>query len=103
LVAEHSSGFVYLVSRTGVTGEQKSLSSAAGPLAEKMRQFTKLPIALGFGVSTPAHVADVARIADGVVVGSAIVKFIEANSASPDLAAKLEAFTRQMTAPLHAS
>ena len=103
LVAEHSSGFVYLVSRTGVTGEQQSLSAAAAPLAEKMRRLTTLPMALGFGVSTPAQVAEVARLADGVVVGSAIVKFIEANSAAPDLPAKLEAFTCQLTAPLHAS
>jgi tryptophan synthase alpha chain len=103
LVAEHSSGFVYLVSRTGVTGEQQSLAASAAPLAERMRQLTQLPIALGFGVSTPAQVAEVARLADGVVVGSAIVKFIEANAASPELPAKLEAFTRQLTAPLHPS
>ena len=103
LVAEHSSGFVYLVSRTGVTGEQQSLAASAAPLAEKMRQLTQLPITLGFGISTPAQVAEVARLADGVVVGSAIVKFIEANSASPELPAKLAAFTRQLTAPLRAS
>ena len=103
LVAEHSSGFVYLVSRTGVTGEQQSLALSAGTLAQRMRQLTPLPIALGFGVSTPAQVAEVAQLADGVVVGSAIVKFIEANSAAPDLPAKLEAFTRQLTAPLHRS
>ena len=102
LVAEHSSGFIYLVSRTGVTGEQQTLSGAAAPLAEKMRRLTTLPIALGFGVSTPAQVAEVAKLADGVVVGSAIVKFIEANGNAADLPAKLEAFTRQLTAPLHA-
>ena len=103
LVAEHSSGFVYLVSRTGVTGEQKSLAASAAPLAEKMRQLTPLPIALGFGISTPGQVEEVARLADGVVVGSAIVKFIEANSASRELPAKLEEFTRQLSAPLHPS
>ena len=103
LVAEHSSGFVYLVSRTGVTGEQHSLAASAAPLAARMRKLTELPIALGFGVSTPAQVAEVARLADGVVVGSAIVKFIEANTAAPDLPARLEAFIRQLTAPLHAS
>jgi tryptophan synthase alpha chain len=103
LVSEHSSGFVYLVSRTGVTGEQQSLAISASPLAQRMRQLTQLPIALGFGVSTPAQVAEVARLADGVVVGSSIVKFIEANSASPELPAKLEAFTRQLTAPLQQS
>jgi tryptophan synthase alpha chain len=103
LVAEHSSGFVYLVSRTGVTGEQPSLAASAARLTERMRQLTQLPLALGFGVSTPEQVAEVARLADGVVVGSAIVRFIEANSASPDLAANLEAFTRQLTSPLHSS
>jgi tryptophan synthase alpha chain len=103
LVAEHSSGFVYLVSRTGVTGEQASLAASAAPLTERMRQLTQLPLALGFGVSTPAQVAEVARLADGVVVGSAIVKFVEAHSAAPDLPARLEAFTRQLTAPLQLS
>jgi tryptophan synthase alpha chain len=68
-----------------------------------MRRLTNLPLALGFGVSTPAQVAEVARLADGVVVGSAIVKLIEAHSASPDLPARLEAFTRQLTAPLQPS
>jgi tryptophan synthase alpha chain len=100
LVAEHSSGFVYLVSRTGVTGERESLAASAAPLAQTMRHLTNLPIALGFGISTAAHVSEVSRLADGVVVGTAIVRFIEANSAAPDLPAKLEAFTRQLTAPL---
>jgi tryptophan synthase alpha chain len=103
LVAEHSSGFVYLVSRTGVTGEQSSLAASAASLTQRMRRLTPLPLALGFGVSTPQQVAEVARLADGVVVGSAIVKLIETNSAAPDLPAKLEAFTRQLTAPLQPS
>lgn len=100
LIAEHSSGFVYLVSRTGVTGEQQSLSSAAAPLIERTRKFTNLPLALGFGISTPAQVAEAAQQADGVVVGSAIVKCIEAHAAASDLPAQLEAFTRALTAPL---
>lgn len=99
-VAEHSSGFIYLVSRLGVTGEQSSLSAAAGPLAQRMRSVTKLPLAIGFGISTPEQVAEVARLADAVVVGSAIVKFIETHAAAPDLPARLEAFTRTLTAPL---
>jgi tryptophan synthase alpha chain len=103
LVAEHSSGFVYLVSRTGVTGEQQSLAASAAPLAQRMRQLTQLPIAVGFGISTAEQVAEVARLADGIVVGSAIVKFIEANGNSPELPAKLEAFTRKLSAPLHPS
>lgn len=103
LVAEHSSGFVYLVSRTGVTGEQKSISESAAPLAKRMRELTELPLALGFGISTPEQAREAARVADGVVVGSAIVKFIETNAACPDLTSRLEDFTRQLTAPLRAS
>ncbi len=100
LAAEHSSGFVYLVSRTGVTGEQQSVSEAAAPLTQRMRAMTDLPLAVGFGISKPEQVSEVARLADGVVVGSAIVKCIEENAAIPGLNAKLESFTRNLTAPL---
>ncbi|HZS56814.1 MAG TPA: tryptophan synthase subunit alpha [Bryobacteraceae bacterium] len=102
LVAEHSSGFVYLVSRTGVTGEQISLSEAVAPLTRKMRALTDLPLAVGFGISTPEQVAETARFADGVVVGSAIVRQIEEHMADKDLAGQLESFTRRLTAPLRA-
>jgi len=77
LVAEYSTGFVYLVSRTGVTGEQVALSESLGTLIEKTRAVTKLPLAAGFGISTPDQARTVARMADGVVVGSAIVRQIE--------------------------
>ena len=100
LVAEHSSGFVYLVSRTGITGEQASLSDAAVPLVRRMRQFTTLPLGVGFGISTPEHVAEVATVADGVVVGSAIVKFIEKHAESANLSSDLEGFVRELTSPL---
>jgi tryptophan synthase alpha chain len=106
LVAERSSGFIYLVSRTGVTGEQASLSTAVAPLIARIRPLTNLPLAVGFGISTPEQVAEVSRLADAVVVGSAIVKFIETHAASHDLealAAQLEAFTSRLTAPLRAS
>jgi tryptophan synthase alpha chain len=99
-VGHHSSGFVYLVSRTGVTGEQLSLSEHAIPLIKRMRRHTDLPLAVGFGISRPEHVAEVARFADGVVVGSAIVKTIEAHSKSGDLYGSLESFTRNLTLPL---
>jgi len=101
LVAEHSSGFVYLISRTGVTGEQWSVSAAAEPLTRRMRKLTDLPLAVGFGIGTPEQVEEVASIADGVVVGSAIVRFMETNASSVDLPARLEDFTRRLTAPLH--
>lgn len=100
LVAEESSGFIYLVSRTGVTGAQESVADAAHQLTARMRELTRLPLAVGFGISTPAHVEEVARIADGVVVGSAIVRFIETHGAAPDLPAQLEAFIRELSAPL---
>jgi tryptophan synthase alpha chain len=77
LVAQYSTGFVYLVSRTGVTGEQAALSASLAPLISKMRAATKLPLAAGFGISTPEQAAAVAKMADGVVVGSAIVRQIE--------------------------
>lgn len=102
-VAEQSSGFVYLVSRTGITGEQSSLSSSAIPLAEKMRSLTNLPIAVGFGISTPQQVAEVGTIADGVVVGSAIVRFIEEHSSDAALPQKLEHFVRSLSAPLRSA
>jgi tryptophan synthase alpha chain len=67
-----------------------------------MRQVTNLPLAVGFGVSTPEHVAEVARVADGVVVGSAIVRQIEGGAQDPDLAEQVAAFIRRLTAPLRA-
>ncbi|HEX4164657.1 MAG TPA: tryptophan synthase subunit alpha [Bryobacteraceae bacterium] len=103
LVSEHASGFVYLVSRTGVTGEQQTVSESVQPLVERMRQLTELPLAVGFGVSTAEQVRQVAKVADAVVVGSALVKLIETHSTSVDLAKRLESFTRQLTSSLHAS
>jgi tryptophan synthase alpha chain len=94
LVAEYSSGFVYLVSRTGITGEQQSIADSALPLIERMRAHTTLPLAMGFGVSKPEHVAALAPHVDAVVIGSAIVRQIERDPA------KLEWFMRELTRPL---
>lgn len=76
-VAAASRGFVYAVSRTGVTGEQGLISADAGPLVGRIKALTEVPVALGFGISTPKQVAAAAAVADGVVVGSALVRFIE--------------------------
>ena len=76
-VAEASRGFVYAISRMGVTGERQSLSQEARPLVERLRALTDVPVALGFGLSTPEQVAEAAQAADGVVVGSALVRFLE--------------------------
>ncbi|MGC2660696.1 MAG: tryptophan synthase subunit alpha [Bryobacteraceae bacterium] len=100
LVAGYSSGFIYLVSRTGVTGERQSLSEAARPLIARMRAYTELPLAVGFGIGTPEQVEETARVADAVVVGSAIVRLIETNAGKPTLAGELERFTSCLTAPL---
>lgn len=76
-IARASRGFVYAVSRTGVTGTRKQLAGDAQALVGRLRKFTDLPIALGFGISTPAQFRDAGRFADAVVVGSAIVQTIE--------------------------
>jgi tryptophan synthase alpha chain len=76
-VAEASRGFVYAISRTGVTGERQALSGEARPLVERLRALTDVPVALGFGLSTPEQVREAAGVADGVVVGSALVRFLE--------------------------
>src|SRR5580658_6105911 len=94
LVAEYSSGFVYLVSRTGITGEQQTIADSALPLIARMRAHTGLPLAMGFGVSKPEHVAALAPYVEAVVVGSAIVRQIERDPA------KLELFMRNLTSPL---
>ena len=77
LVAKYCSGFVYVVSRTGVTGEQSQVSSSVAPLVEKLRKFTSLPLGVGFGISSASQAAEVGSVADGVVVGSAFVRTIE--------------------------
>lgn len=76
-IAANSSGFIYAVSRAGVTGAQNETSSAAEVLVNRARQFTDLPIAVGFGISTCQQIEDVWRYADAAVVGSAIVAEIE--------------------------
>lgn len=100
LVAEYSTGFVYLVSRTGVTGERTSLSEAFLPLVNSMRGITELPLAVGFGISRPEHAAAVGAIADGVVVGSAFVRLIERHSEDPALDRMLESLARQLAGAL---
>ncbi len=79
LVAGASRGFVYAVSRTGVTGEREAISVEARPLVERLKLLTTEPVVLGFGLSTPEHVVAAAAVADGVVVGSALVRFLEAH------------------------
>ncbi len=76
-IATHSKGFIYAISRTGITGTRQSLTSDAGALVDRIRRWSKLPVAVGFGISNAEHVAQVAEFADVAVVGSAIVELIE--------------------------
>jgi tryptophan synthase alpha chain len=94
LVSDASSGFVYAVSRTGVTGVGESLSDAAAKLVHRVRRFTDLPVAVGFGVSNAGHVREVWAHADAAVVGSRIVAEIEASADSADAVARVGALTR---------
>jgi tryptophan synthase alpha chain len=96
LVARYSTGFIYLVSRTGVTGERESLSDAVAPLVQAMRAVTNLPLAVGFGISKAEHVAELGRQVEAVVVGSAFVRLIERCAGSAALEPELEAFTREL-------
>ena len=76
-IAEVSEGFIYAISRTGITGAQATLAADAMTLVERLRHYTTLPIAVGFGVSHAAHVSAIAQYADAAVIGSAIVALIE--------------------------
>jgi tryptophan synthase alpha chain len=84
-IAACSRGFVYIVSRTGVTGAQQDLSSSISPTVVRVRTHTSLPVAVGFGISRPEHVRAVWEIADGAVVGSAIVSEMEKTERSGDI------------------
>lgn len=98
MVAERASGFIYAVSRAGVTGVRESTSKAAEQLVNRVRKFSSLPVAVGFGISTAAQVADVWRYADAVVVGSAIVAEIEKLQDSPEITTRVGDFARQLLA-----
>jgi tryptophan synthase alpha chain len=97
LVAKHASGFIYAVSRAGVTGTRESVSAEAEKLVQRMRQFSSLPIAVGFGISTAEQVADVQRYADAAVVGSAIVAEMERLADAPDLPRQIGNFLTGLT------
>ena len=95
-IAERAAGFVYAVSRAGVTGARTELSDEAERLVARVRNVTDLPVAVGFGISTREQVQDTWRYADAAVVGSAIVSEIEKHAATPDLVARVGAFARAL-------
>lgn len=87
LLAGQSEGFIYALSRMGVTGAQAAPSESIGDLVRSIKQHTSTPVCIGFGINTPEQAAMVASVSDGVVVGSAIVSQVAENAASPTLPA----------------
>lgn len=96
-IAEVSQGFVYAISRVGITGTQQKVASDAPELVARLRKFTKLPVAVGFGISTPEHVRAVGEFADAAVIGSALVALIEKTGADA-AAAAVGKFIREVRA-----
>lgn len=97
-VVDLASGFVYCVSRMGVTGARPELPPDLAELVGRIRRETAKPIAVGFGVSRPEHVSEVCRIADGAVVGSAVVSLIDEQAGPAGLAETVGAFVRELKA-----
>jgi tryptophan synthase alpha chain len=100
-ITDTAEGFIYYVSREGVTGEQSSLSTDIAERVASIRALTKVPVAVGFGISNPEQAATVAALADGVVVGSAIVRRIAEIGDTPELPSKVAEFVRPIAEAVH--
>ena len=94
-------GFLYGISRLGVTGTRDTVAGGAQALATRMRAATSLPIALGFGISSPEHVRQIGEFADAAVVGSGLVKVIAEAGHSPDLIERVESYVRWLRGDAH--
>lgn len=100
LVAAHSTGFLYLVSLTGVTGARDQVSSGLEEFIARVRRVTSLPLAVGFGISTPGQASQVGRLAEGVIVGSALIHAVGESREPVDTAkAFVEGFKEAMSMP----
>jgi tryptophan synthase alpha chain len=97
-ICGRAAGFIYYVSREGVTGVQSSIASSLHERVNEIRRHTKLPIAVGFGISTAEQAGEVAKVADAIVVGSAIVQTINENATNPDLPKQIGAFVAPLVA-----
>ena len=95
-IAQHASGFIYAVSRSGVTGARDEMPRNAEPLVKRVRAVSNLPVAVGFGISTAEQVRQVWRFADAAVIGSTIVGQVEKLAGSPDLVARVGEFARSL-------
>ena len=98
-IAREARGFIYAVSRAGVTGARDEMTEDAEALVKRLRSVSDLPVAVGFGISTPEQVRQVWRFAEAAVIGSAIVREIEKLAASPDLVSRVGEFARSMLEP----
>jgi tryptophan synthase alpha chain len=98
-IVRQACGFIYAVSRAGVTGARDQMTRDAEALVNRVRAVSNLPVVVGFGISTPEQVRSVWRFADAAVVGSAIVREIETLDNSPDLVKRIGEFTRSLVAP----
>jgi tryptophan synthase alpha chain len=96
LIVKRGTGFIYYVSREGVTGMQSTLAQNIGAMTAKIREHTSLPIAVGFGISNPEQARAVAQSAEAIVVGSAVVNQIATHGKSPELSSKVGAFTKEL-------
>jgi tryptophan synthase alpha chain len=101
LILKQATGFVYYVSREGVTGMQAQVAGNSESRIELIRQQTSLPICIGFGISTPEQARTVSHQADGAVIGSALVSRIAEWGRDADLARKLEDFARPLAEAIH--
>ncbi len=102
-VAEAASGFVYLVSLTGVTGARERLSERLGDLVARARRHVRVPLCVGFGISTPEQAAAAARVADGVIVGSAVVRLVAEGEGPEAAAARVGGFLRSLREAMDAA
>jgi tryptophan synthase alpha chain len=100
-ITDAAEGFIYYVSREGVTGEQTNLSSDIAERVAAIRSLTSVPVAVGFGISNPEQAATVAKLADGVIVGSAIVRKISEYGDTTDLAERIADFVRPIAEAVH--
>ncbi len=95
-IAKVAEGFIYYVSREGVTGTQTSVASGIDTMVECIQAASPVPVCVGFGISTPEQAAQVARMADGIIVGSAIVKLVDKHGKDADLAARVTEFVKPL-------
>jgi len=110
-VLTRARGFVYYVSVTGVTGVRDALPEDLGEMVRRIRAISPVPVGVGFGISSPSQAAQVAALADAVIVGSAISRLIEAHCEHPDLVIRAGAFVgslkhalreaRDLSSPMH--